>query len=223
MTASFGQVVLYIRVPAVTGERELWDALEVEPPEGAEVFIAPDGQVYHVTIMWPGVEASGGPLPDPVQVSSSGEAPPGVAVTMRVRIDSKKFPAIGDVSGDDGIFEVVVKRTRCAELSIQSLDEPRVRLPLEGFRSVHSVKTGPHRFLLTFSKPGSSFGAEGVAQMLGGSKPEQGGGYVHHVRASTTSAVSTVLTTCTTSTWTILHPSWLSPAPCQTPTGPREG
>lgn len=152
ITAGFGRVVLYMRVPAVTGEKELRDALGVEPSEGAEVFIAPDGQVYHVTIMWPGVEASGRPLPDPVEVSSSGKAPPGFAVTMRVRIDSKKFPAIGEVSGDDGVFEFAVKRTRYAELSIQSLDEPRVRLPLEGFRSVHTVKTGSHRFLLTFSK-----------------------------------------------------------------------
>lgn len=71
---------------------------------------------------------------------------------MRVTIDSEKIPAFRGMTGRDGIFDVSVTRLPCTECSVRSLDEPQVRLPFEGFRTVYSVKTGLHRFLMTFSK-----------------------------------------------------------------------
>lgn len=152
--AGFGEVVIEIRVPALVTEKALRDAVIVDPAEGAEIAFTHEGEASNLlTVRWPGVAVMEPSFPDPACVLRSGEAPRGFALTMRVAVDSQKVAAFRGMTGRDGIFDVTVTRVPCAECTIRSLDEPRVCLPFGGFRTVYSVKTGPHRFLLTFSKP----------------------------------------------------------------------
>lgn len=153
--AGHGSVSVTITVPSDVSEGTLRDAVRFEPSEGAELTfrertaIPQSGKTVGwrtLTVMWPGVE-------NPAGVGKPAPVPPGFAPGMKVSVDAEKIPVFKDVSGSDGVFRISVSRSTPAECSVRSLDDASIKVPYDGFRAVYSLKPGPLRFLLTFTKP----------------------------------------------------------------------
>ena len=157
--AGYGNISVEIRVPLSVAEETLRDAVKFDPARGAEIRV---GEVASpltglltwrvLTIEWPGVESSGTGIVDPAGIAAAPGAPPGFALKMEVSVDAEKVPAFRDFSGTDHLFRVSVSRSEVTGYSMKSLETGAVLVPPEGFRTVHSVKIGPHRFYLSFSK-----------------------------------------------------------------------
>lgn len=163
VVAGNGSVSVMITVPSDVSEQTLRDAVRFEPPEGVEITfrewktgLLESGTTAcwrTLTVSWPGVEDSGTGAANPAGVVKSASVPPGFALKMRVFIDAEKMPVFKDVSGSDGVFRILVSRSTPAECSVRGVDDARIKVPFDGFRTIYSVKPGPLRFILTFTKP----------------------------------------------------------------------